>query len=528
MRSTPPLLLLVVVALGGCAADDTPGTVVPFPVLPAPPATTEAAPAPPERAPERTPPACDPLPTDTSSPRVAPACEAWPIAPTWATLEPSGPLYGSVQMRVSNNGGLVFSSGEFGGVLHRTADGQLLGSVHQVSAGAMDAAWTLTAQADQPHEQVLVREVDSGITVATLSVPPTPNPESDWLRDLQTTLTPDGATAVAIMCWDQPGEGPEYTVVGAWDVATGELTVNEILSAACGQSYWASRPPLLTTADGSGALLPFPGAPVLAWVDLQTGESTLLDLDAEAADIINAPSAPFGLSPVLSVVMSPSGHEVAVVDQSSVLRRFRLPTLEPVGTPVAAGLALVNQHTYVPSVESPLAWSPSGELLAFVGPDGEPTLLDAATGEIVTTLERPTLDEQTPWSGPTEGYLLGLAFGADGLTVLANGEAGAAAWRCVDAAVPALDGGATVTIEVPATLTLGEPVTIGVQAEGVDETAVFTLVFDDEPLPSLASLGAAIELTTWQEGTHTLAVIVDDGLTSAISEPVTVTIQPAP
>lgn len=538
MRSYRIIVVTVVaVALGGCVQNSEPGVQLTVPAGDSPVAgdppegDTQAVgtPAIDTAAFDLPSAAVDPVVDD---PSVSTPCDAWPKTPTWAELDPTGPLFGTVQMRVSANGGLLFSSAEFGGVVHRTADGQLLGSVNQVNAAAMDATWTLTAVADQPNERVRIREVTSGITLAELVVPASPVAGADWLRDLRATITPDGATAVAIMCWDQPGEGPEATVVAAWDVETGEVTLSQTLEAHCGQHYWASRPPLLTTPDSTGAVLPFPGAPILAYVDLVAGQAVLVDLDAEPVALLNKETAPFGLSPVLSLAMSPTGHAVAVVDQSAQLRLLALPTLAQLGDTVPAGLALVNQHTYVPTVESPLAWAPTGDRVAFVGTDGEPTLLDTESGEVVATLERPRLEEATPWSGPTEGFLMGFAFGPDGRTLLAAGEAGMASWRCDSIASqpvadPATETPPLVTIDTPTELVVGQTVTIGVAAQGVAETALFTLVLDDEPITGLSSFGGVIELTTWQAGVHTLAIVVDDGVSTAISAPVEVMITPA-
>lgn len=463
-----------------------------------------------------TPTTTDPLAQPTPA-QPTPAAKAWPSEPSWVGANSGNGLFGPITLRVSDNGGLVFASGEFGGSIHRTADGVLVSDIHQLTGHALDGGWNLTAQPMTHEETLHIREVQSGITVAELAVPPSPGAEADWLREMQATISVDGSRAAAFMCWDQPGEGPTFAVVAAWDLNTQALLLEQQLATPCGENYYGRRHTLRVTQDGEALVIALPGTQTLVHVDMSTGVATEQIVDIPLAPGINAEGAPFGDTPVLAMEIAPDGSEVAIADQSSNVRRFALPTLEPIGV-IAAGYAAINEFSYVPTIESPLTWSPNSQLLAFVSPTGEPALFDRAADAVVATLTRPKLGEQGTFSGPnTDGHLMGLGFTPDGQTFVAVGEAGIAGWRCVDADQPVLLATANVSFSAPTSGVKGETILVVVSAEGVAPAAVFTLVVDGQPLPGRSSMGAPIELNTWQEGEHTLQVMVDDGVNSATS-----------
>ncbi len=551
MRSLTHITLslgLTFTTLLGCAYDPTPGASIGQVAGPDDPTTSTTAPADTPAAPGETPaepvdtPAqpvdtpAEPIdtPVDTpaepvDTPGTAPtvACDAWPEAPTWTVPDPSGPLFGAVSMTISPNAGLLMGSGEFGGTVHRTADGLMLGG-HPLVAGTVDDAWALSARPVEHEERVALFALKSGVEIASLPVPATPDPEKDWLSALSATLTPQGHRAIAGACWRAVGQDPGDLVITTWSVTTQQPISSTVLPGICDDHMsWPRRPMLIATPDGD-AVIATPGMGRILHVDLLTGAATATKIDVAATTPINSDWAPYGMKPVMTTALSPTGDELAIVTHAGQVQRFALPSLLPLGTPIMAGLAVVNQHTYIPSVESPLAYSPDGTLLAFIDGEGEPNLLETATGELVKTFHRPLLEEATPWSGPTDGYLSGLKFGADGQTLFASGEAGLSAWRCDETEVPPMQGAEAPIFLGPTAVVVGQEAVYSIHAPAFTDATVFSLVVDDEPVRYVASFGTQIRFTSWEEGEHTVALLADDGAKTAISAPITVTVLPAP
>ncbi len=166
--------------------------------------------------------------------------------------------------------------------------------------------------------------------------------------------------------------------------------------------------------------------------------------------------------------------------------------------------------SYGPSIVSPLAWSPDGELPAHLAPDGRLAVTRVSTGERILTLDSPDAES----AGAAPDFLnpaTALAFAPDGRGLLAVHEAGTVLWGCsppvsVERAVliVVLQGPSTVTEGVPATWTFAHAPLQGPAVHGLRDALSASVL--------AASLAPAVPATLYSPGTVSLEGVVDSDL----------------
>lgn len=438
---------------------------------------------------------------------------------------------GTPGLSASPSSTLVIRSGGGPDTFYRLNDGARLGN---------DGIWWTQSPDADWKQRVQVKQVDGGGSIAviptaggspllTVQALPGPEPEFEWLRQLRGLLSPDSSRLVQVACWSGSGLGFDLNRVAAWDMASGTATGTTDFEFACG-NQWPRPSPAVVIPGGRFLLLSAPGDPRLALVDLDGQDVQFRDiLDArQPVEPINEfwPTKEF---PILGLAVRPDGSEVAVADHSGRVTRWTIPDLDPVATPLESVVVGINQHTYQPSVESPVAWSTDGQWLAHLGADGEAVVRNADTGAVATVLHRPDAGDLTDLGPATFNPATAFHFLADGSGILMAHEVGITLWRCAGSPDLEVDGDLEVTLAGPDTLVSGQEAKWTATAQSSGQPLVFQLLVDGEEewLP-LANLSGHFTRTYYEPGTFTVRAWVDDGTRAAVSEPLTFQVEPLP
>jgi hypothetical protein len=200
-----------------------------------------------------------------------------------------------------------------------------------------------------------------------------------------------------------------------------------------------------------------------------------------------------------------------------------MPSLDLLET-LEVGVFGVHQHSYMPSIQSPLAWSPDSRRLAITNTDGEPTVLDVTNNTPPIVLHRPRLtgDDYGLSLPGSPGYLLAIAFSPNGHGLVALGEAGLSGWFGQAPASVELEPPTPSVASAFATVEKGVELPIEVYVEGFSDLAVRTLIVDGEMIPGQSAFAGALAFSSWQAGSYLVQVRVDDGVRTVISKPMLV------
>ena len=437
-----------------------------------------------------------------TSPRAPRTCE---VELVWADrLE--GFAYGHHLIQMSPNGALAANTSMYGGQVVRTGDGAIFAGVTALSG--MDASWRRAARIGDDGA-IEVVDAATGEVIARSDLPAAPSADADWYRASSATVSADGSMAFALDCWSSGADDHE-AIVRTWPV-TEHASPREVpLGVGCTRE-WSTRRFVAPSDDGGDVVVVGLHESHVARVDARSGELLLARLAAgEPAEAARA----FGpVDMTLSMDRAGSGGPVAVVTADARMHLLDGDTLEPLLEPRAVAVDVGNSHTYMPTVDSPVAIDAASDRMALVAEDGRVSIAQLSTGEEIGRIDAPFEEPTEPWSGKPN-LPMGLRFG-DGF-LLVSYEGGMARVGCdAGRGAPASD-----TLVVRAAVD-PDPTTAGAFAihtyvEGTDEPVLRWIEGEHGPM-SIASL--APELTTWAAaGTHTLRVVAHDGERTGATE----------
>jgi len=433
-------------------------------------------------------------------------CDATPL---WRSEE-AGFWFDRAAFGFTPNEGLLVLShhdGMSGGVW-RTTDGERVGSTGSRIYDAIDARW---------HRSVATRHsstfaVETVVTGDVLfEIQSTPEQPMNWLGS---TISADGQTAAALHCADDPnGARVTLTVVDVDRRAATDHTI-----PVGGEMYcwsYGDRPQLAFDPDATALVFTLPGTATLYRLDVDSG-----DVQSVVAhpDIIDGGAWSPGPD-LLDLALSPDGATVATSGADGRVRLWAIADLAPIGDGFDAGWQILNEMTYAaPHAASPLAWTPQGDLLAHIDPDGNVAVRAVADGRLLHVFEMPT--------GPGEDFGISpgvgaLSFTPDGAALAAADMHGASMWGChTPSPTPSHD--LSVLLEVPESAPINEPVTFVATHLGSDHFHTHRFLVDD----TIVHYGGPDREMTWyptETGTYLVTVIVDDGASQvSASRPITI------
>lgn len=426
----------------------------------------------------------------------------------------------------SPNGALLVRGGIFSGTVYRASDGANAGSIGRSLGQDSVSMWSTNAGPLLSGDVLEVQDLTTGLPLYQVTVPAFA--DGKWYTGGAAAISQDGSRLVALSCTTAPGSLDGHLRLTAWE--PGVYTWAHLLfdvpmgfAENCLLGTMMSHRDLRVLPDGSAALVASGGT--LSLVDLTTGAITTTDLGLGEPLVTTPPVAYLYTSPFVSMAASPDGTLAAVVAEDGLLRILALPSLAPVGAPIAVPIGVANACTYIPTTDSPVAFSADGSLLAHMGEGASVVVRRASDLEIVETLAAPegigSCDGFTDFDRTPQA----IRFSADGARIAIAYEDGVALWGCGEAAEP-VSGELTADVWGSTALTVGQ---LGVWSSGAwggGFAATVTIkrwTVDGEPVGQ-PSMQGTLSLAFDAPGEHTISMEADDGLTTATAT-ISVTVQ---
>lgn len=360
----------------------------------------------------------EPEPGDPPA-RAVPQSPSSPIArcqeaPSFWQPMPAGGVVGAPTLSLSPDQGAVALIGRWSAAV-ASFDGA---QPAMLATEALDRTWT---RGVRHHDSMAeLTDLASGEALALLDLSPASS-ATEWL-DLVASRFDAAGNVLTLSCHGGP-DGAVELAITRWGTAVHGSERVALDGVSCWNN-WADDVLLAPAANG-GVVTVEPGGARLHHANPSTGVATSVDA------LEGGPSKPSGVSPyswpILALDVDAPGLRAAVTSTDGKLRIWKLPSLELERT-LDAGFVGVNEMTYMPTTESPVAWSPDGELIAYMRPGNMLVIFDLVQNEIVHTVVPPAVgSDQTEWLGTSPMAVKFLA-GGDGFVVAF--EHGVGLWKC--------------------------------------------------------------------------------------------------
>lgn len=212
---------------------------------------------------------------------------------------------------------------------------------------------------------------------------------------------------------------------------------------------------------------------------------------------------------IITAAASPSGSELAITGVDGRLQRIDAVSFETRDTApsLVVGVAAANGDTFLPSFESPVAFSLDSKVMAYIDDQASVVLVGLESDE-TRVLEAPLPpSEDTMWGAFSNAPM---SVHLSGPSVLVGYAGGTAKWDCGEAQ-PERGQLDSVMLSGPDALELGRPIEFTVDYPPQQGPVISKLRIGDQPGGS-ASLSRRVTLHPSQAGTFALEVIVDDGI----------------
>lgn len=429
-------------------------------------------------------------------------CDAEPL---WR-FEEAGFWFDRASFGITPNEGLLMLShhdGMSGGVW-RTTDGERVGSTGSRVFDAVDARWHRSVATGYARsfrvETVVTGDV---LFEAELDL----ERPQDWLG---ATISADGTTAAALRCEQEVGTKLVLVDVDRRETAEFDVPMDGAINC------WAygDRPHMAFTPGADAVVFSMPASADLYRLDVTSGSVERVVAHPDVVD-----GGAWSPDPdLLDLALSPDGTTVATSGADGRLRLWSVDDLAPIGEGFESGWRILNVMFAPPHAASPIAWSPAGDLLAHIDPDGNVVVRSADDGVVLHTFDMPGDIDNDVGVSPGVGAL---TFTPDGAALAAADMHGASMWGCYTPD-PEPSHALSVTLDVPETAPVNEPVTFVATHLGSDHFHTHRFLVDD----TIVHFGGPDREMTWypvEPGTYVVTVIVDDGASQvSASRPITI------
>ena len=136
---------------------------------------------------------------------------------------------------------------------------------------------------------------------------------------------------------------------------------------------------------------------VVVRVDPASGATVRRDVAmGDPAPLHGSPAVGEPTTRLLSTWLEGDGEQLYATTRDGLMHTFDASTLDEIAPPRPVGVVVANEDTYLPSLESPVAATAHGALLAYLDTDGDVVIEDVATGEITRIVSAAPVGRTTP------------------------------------------------------------------------------------------------------------------------------------
>lgn len=446
------------------------------------------------------------LDPSTAQPRPFAECQ-W--SRQWSSVDTAGQVAPRV-LSSGPNAALVYSGDAFGGRFLRGSDGQAIGGDRSAVPSQLDGRWTRVLEESQRGGSLLLRAVPTGEVLLELG-PPVAEPE--WRTSRSAQLSASGAVVVTVDCEDRHDGAQARTVVGRREV--GGAHAELITERGCARAGLAA-PRIVADLDASLVFVVGLDGGAIARADFSSGE-----IDVRAGVIgeehhhIGGRDREYYGGIAVGAALSADADGLAFAGWDGWLRLFD-SSLSSTAPPIAVATLISQDDTFLPSVESPVALSPDGSVIAHLDEDGLLGLYDRTGTRLIAQLAQPFAARDDGFAAAaTPSAPVALAFDQYGLLVAY--EDGIARFSCDGGAASAGPGPAPLEItlgDVPQRVRRGQAAHVQVEIVGAAGPVVLELVGEDI---AVATLSQRIRFVSYSPGRLELHVRASDGQRTALS-----------
>jgi hypothetical protein len=426
------------------------------------------------------------------------------IERAWATPSES-PVYTRQDLSVSPSRLLAMRADDFGGEFLRVSDGTYVTPARSETARGLSETWDRVLSTDD-EMRLIVKDANSGEVLLRTEPPVPPDGARNCFPITRGALGADG-TLVALDCWHRAWGGGLTSRLRVLD-EEGTTVSSVDLGATCGD-HWQGDPIVLTN-EASVVVVGLEGGLAVSF-DRRSGEAISSPI------AIGEPAMAQSFFPrgagIVAAALSPDGSELSIAGHDGLLRKLDPRTFEALSDPEPIGLFAANTMTYLPSLESPIAYSKDGRLFAQIDPNGRISLADRTSGSVLATFDAPFEEPKTGADFASKPNIpMSILLEDDAMTV--SFEGGVARWGCAESAQgPAAGGTLTVTLDGPSEIAFTDQPRFTIEVSGGDRRVVRQILIDGQPSVA-SSLSSVIQL--WPQsatpGEHVITAIADDGV----------------
>ena len=217
-------------------------------------------------------------------------------------------------------------------------------------------------------------------------------------------------------------------------------------------------------------------------------------------------------SRLIAVTSGPGWADQSDDPATATLTEWSFPELTPTEEITELGLLPINRNTYFPLDVSPLAFSPDGQLWAFVNEHGEVSIARVSDNVVIHTLEQTELDIEergrllSRGDEPTQ-----IHFSPDGLGVTVQYTGGVSHFACTSQGEQAERASIAVSLRGPAQAQVGQEVIFDASQADPRELQGFEFSVDGV-LTNPPSTSPSASWVFQEAGLHEVSVRVLDGV----------------